>query len=118
MIPQDITDAAHVFGIKGFSYFKKVTLPAIVPQLVTGSILAFAQGWNIIIVAEVLHVYIPGGTNATDLFGVGSVLVHASASGETKVFMLAMFVMVLAIAFLNYFIWQKLLHYAQRFRFE
>src|SRR5207237_1392075 len=118
IIPHDIIDAAKVFKITGFGYFRKVVLPAIVPQLVTGSILAFAQGWNIIIVAEALHVYMPHGTEANDLFGIGSLLVQSSAKGDTSIFIWSLIVMVLAIAFLNYFIWQKLLHYAQRFRFE
>jgi ABC-type anion transport system duplicated permease subunit len=53
IIPHDIIDAAKVFNIKGFRYFRKVLFPAIIPQLVTGSIIAVAQGWNIIIIAEV-----------------------------------------------------------------
>jgi NitT/TauT family transport system permease protein len=118
VIPRDIIDAAHVFKINGFSYFTKVLLPAIVPELVTGSILAVAQGWNIIIVAEVMHVYLPGGTASSDLFGIGSVLVHASGSGQTMVFMTAIGMMVLTIAAFNFLVWQKLLHYAQRYRFE
>ncbi len=118
IIPQDIKQAASVFKISGWQYFKKVTLPAVFPQIVTGSILAVAQAWNIIIVAEVLHTYIPGGTGAQDLFGVGSVLVGASAAGQNDLFIVTILVMVLAIAFLNFFVWQKLLHYAQKFRFE
>ena len=118
MIPRDITDVAKVFNIKGFSYFRKVLFPAIIPQIVTGSILAFGQGWNIIIVAEVLHVYLPAGNSVNDLFGIGSILVQASGTGQTNVFIAAIMVMVLVIAFFNFFIWQKLLHYAQRFRFE
>ena len=118
IIPVDITYAARVFGLKGFAYFDKMILPAIIPQLVTGSILAVAQGWNIIIVAEVLHVYIPGGTSADDLFGLGSLLVRASANGQTQLFMVAVAVMVFIIALVNFFVWQKLLKYAQRFRFE
>ncbi len=118
VIPRDIIAAARLLGLRGFSYFRKVLLPAMVPQLVTGSILAFAQGWNIIIVAEVLHTYIPGGTSAQDLFGIGSILVSASANGQTNIFLWSVLVMVLAIAFINFFVWQKLLRYAQRFRFE
>ncbi len=118
IIPRDIIFAASVFGVKGFSYVRKVVLPAIVPQLVTGSILAMAQGWNIIIVAEVLHTYIPGGTSAQDLFGIGSVLVNAAANAQTQVFIEAVFVMVVLIGLLNFFVWQKLLHYAQKYRFE
>jgi len=118
IIPKDILYAGKVFGLKGFAFIRKVTLPAIVPQFVTGSILALAQGWNIIIVAEVLHTYLPGGTSAQDLFGIGAILVAASAQAQTNVFLAAVFVMVVIIAFFNFFVWQKLLHYAQRFRFE
>jgi NitT/TauT family transport system permease protein len=118
IIPKDIIDAAHVFGLRGYALVRQVILPALVPQLVTGSILAVAQGWNIIIVAEVLHTYIPHGTSAQDLFGVGSILVSAAANAQNEVFLAAVVVMVVIIALLNFFVWQKLLHYAQRFRFE
>jgi NitT/TauT family transport system permease protein len=118
LIPHDIVDAAHIFGLRGSSYLKRLVLPALVPQLVTGSILAVAQGWNITIVAEVLHTYIPGGTSAQDLFGVGSVLVSAAAHAQNGTFLGAVFTMVVIIAAFNFFVWQKLLHYAQRFRFE
>jgi NitT/TauT family transport system permease protein len=118
IIPRDIIDAAHIFGLKGFNFVRRLIIPAIFPQLVTGSILAVAQGWNLIIVAEVLHTYIPGGTSAQDLFGVGSILVSAAANAQNGVFLACVFVMVVLIALLNFFVWQKLLHFAQRFRFE
>ncbi|MDR3571846.1 MAG: ABC transporter permease subunit [Candidatus Pacebacteria bacterium] len=118
LIPRDIVDAAHIFGLRGWSYLQRLVLPALVPQFVTGSILAVAQGWNITIVAEVLHTYIPGGTSAQDLFGVGSILVSAAANAQNTTFLSAVFVMVVIIAFFNFFVWQKLLHLAQRFRFE
>lgn len=118
MIPKDITSAARVFGLSGFSYFKRLLLPAIFPQLVTGSILAVAEGWNLIIVAEALHTYIPGGTPAQDLFGIGSILVQAAANAQNGVFISALVVMVLFIAFFNLFVWQRLLHMSQRYRFD
>lgn len=118
IIPKDILYAAHIFGLRGLSLYMRVIVPAIVPQFITGSILAVAQGWNIIIVAEVLHTYIPGGTAAQDLFGVGALLVQASASGQTQVFLACVLMMIVLIAFFNFFVWQKLLHYAQRFKFE
>jgi NitT/TauT family transport system permease protein len=118
VIPSDIKDAARVFGIRRFSYLRRVIIPGIVPYLVTGSLLAWAQGWNIVIVAEVLHTYIPGGTAAQDLFGIGDVLVRASATGQNGTFVVAILVLVAAIAFINFFVWQKLLHYAERFKFE
>ncbi len=118
LIPHDIIDAAHVFGLSGLSYLRRLVLPALVPQFVTGSILAVAQGWNLTIVAEVLHTYIPGGTSAQDLFGVGSILVSAAANAQNGEFLGAVFVMVVIIALFNLLVWQRLLKYAQRFRFE
>ncbi len=117
-IPSDIKLAAQAFGLKGFAYVRRVVLPAVTPHIVTGSILAWGQGWNIIIVAEVLHTYLPNSSTGQDLFGIGSVLVHASTAQEPGVFLAAVLVMTAAIAFLNIFIWQKLLHYAERFKFE
>ena len=118
IIPRDIKFAAQIFKITKISYFTKVLLPAIFPELVTGSILAFAQGWNIIIIAEVLHVYIPNGTSADDLFGIGSILVQTISNGQNGLFFAALSVMILAIALMNFFIWQKLLHVSRRFKFE
>ncbi len=118
VIPQDIPAAAVIFQVRGLSYVRKILLPAVTPYLITGSLLAFAQGWNIIIVAEVLHTYLPGSSTSTDLFGIGSLLVHAAAAGETQVFLWAIAVLVVAIALLNFFVWQKLLAYAERFKFE
>lgn len=118
MIPRDIKYAARVFGIKGWNYFKKITLPAIFPEILTGSILAFAQGWNLVIVAEVLHTYIPNGTESQDLFGIGSILVRASATSQSNLFIACIIVMIVTIALFNYFIWQNLIHYAERFKFE
>lgn len=118
VIPSDVKDAAQVFGVKGGRFARQILLPAVVPYLVTGSLLAWAQGWNIIIVAEVLHTYIPGGSAASDPFGIGSLLVQASAQGDHATFVFAILAMILLVAFLNFFVWQKLLHYAERYKFE
>ena len=118
IIPKDIIYASQVFGVRGMARLRRVILPALVPQFVTGSILAVAQGWNLIIVAEVLHTYIPHGTSAQDLFGIGSMLVSAAANAQNDVFLTSVVVIVILIALLNFFVWQRLLHYAQRFRFE
>jgi len=117
-IPKDIKEAGIMFNVRGFAYLRKILLPAIVPYLITGSLLAWAQGWNIVIVAEVLHTYLPGGTNASDVFGIGSVLVHASSGGQQQLFLTAIVIMIITIALINLFVWQKLLRYAERFKFE
>ncbi len=117
-VPAEITEAARIFKANGFKKLIFVTLPSIFPYMVTGSMLAFAQGWNIIIVAEVLHNYIPGGTASQDLPGLGSLLVSASYTSNNAAFLAGLLVMVLIIATMNFFVWQRLLHYGQRFRFD
>jgi NitT/TauT family transport system permease protein len=118
IIPEDIKEAAYIFKARGLKKLFSITLPAIFPFIVTGSLLAWAQGWNILIVAEVLHNYIPGGSSSSDRLGLGSLLVNASLQGNKALFIGSLGVMILVIALMNLFIWQKLLKLAERYKFE
>ncbi len=118
MIPADIKAASQVFGIRGIQYIATVLLPAVLPEIITGSLLAWGQGWTIIIVAEALHNYVPAGTTQQDLFGIGSILVQAAAEGRNTLLMASLIVLVVAIAFLNFFVWQNLLRYAEKYKFD
>lgn len=117
-IPQDIIAISKIFRLKRWANLVKITMPAIFPYVVTGSILAWANGWSIIIVAEVLHTYIPGGNISHDLFGLGSLLVFSASSGQQHNFIVVLSVLVGVVGLLNIFVWQKLLHYAEKFKFE
>ena len=117
-VPGDIGAASRVFGMRGWFHFRRVLLPAILPYLITGSLLAWAEGWNIVIVAEALHAYVPGGTPADDLFGIGSVLAHAASVGYSGTFAAGVIALVGAIAVLNFGVWQRLLHHAEKYRFD
>lgn len=117
-IPADVEAAATIFGANGFRRLQYITLPAIFPYILTGSLLAWAQGWSIIIVAEALHNYIPGGSSNLDLFGLGSLLVNASYHSQGSVFLSGLVMMIIVITLLNFFVWQKLLHTAEKFKFD
>src|SRR6185437_16001871 len=117
-IPQDVKSVGKIFGLTGFGYADHILLPAVFPYLITGSLLAFAGGWNIVTVAEVLHTYLPGSTSSIDIAGIGSILVHAAARGDEGSFVIAITALVGTIALLNVFVWQKLLKYAERYKFD
>jgi NitT/TauT family transport system permease protein len=117
-IPDDINSAALVFNIRGIRKFWYITLPAIFPFVVTGSLLAWAQGWTVVIVAEVLHTYIPNGTPSQDLLGLGSLLVDSNARGDTSIFVATLCAMIVLVALINIVVWQPLLRLAQRFKFD
>jgi NitT/TauT family transport system permease protein len=118
VIPEDVLFVPKVFGLTKFQSLRKVILPALFPSIVTGSLLAWAAGWNILIVAEVLHTYVPASDKVGDVFGIGSVLVQASSSGNQFLFLWSIVVIVLAITLINIFVWQRLLKYAERFKFD
>jgi NitT/TauT family transport system permease protein len=117
-MPSDIKEAAFVFKARGLKKLFSIILPAVFPFIVTGSILAWASGWNILIVAEVLHNYIPGSSEAVDLPGLGNLLVKATFAGNQALFILTLTVMVALITLLNLFVWQRLLKLAERYKFE
>lgn len=117
-IPSDIESCAQVFKATGLKKLLYITLPAVFPYITTGSLLAWAQGWNVIIVAEALHNYIPSSSTSVDLLGLGSLLVNASYLGNNTIFLVSLLIMIFLITLLNFFIWQKLLHFAERFKFD
>jgi NitT/TauT family transport system permease protein len=117
-VPEDVRSVGRVFGLSPWHRLAQVTLPALFPPLVTGSILSLADGWNVLIVAEALHAYAPASAHAGDLFGIGSILVAASAEGNSALLLSAMALLVVAIALINVAAWQPLLARAERYKFE
>jgi NitT/TauT family transport system permease protein len=112
-IPQDIFDAAQIYGASGLSKFIKVIFPAIVPNLITGSILSFGAGWNVIIISE----YINYGNIQIRLPGLGSLL-SSSAGHDSGIFIAALVVLVLIITLLNRLVWHRLMDYSEKYKFE
>lgn len=118
VIPRDIHAVADVFGYRGLARFRTFTLPAIFPSIVTGTILAFAEGWNMLIVAEVLHTYAPQSSGAADLFGIGSILVSSASAGDNATFLAATALILVAVVAVNLLVWQPLLMRSERYKFE
>ncbi|MDB5265648.1 MAG: binding-protein dependent transport system inner rane protein [Parcubacteria group bacterium] len=117
-IPADVKAVGKIFGLTRWQRFREILLPALFPATLTGSILALAAGWNIVIVSEALHAYSPHAAQAHDLFGLGSIIVAASVGGQNALLVSAMLLLVITIALVNLFIWQPLLAHAERFKFE
>lgn len=112
-IPEDIFEAAEIYGAKGWQKFTKIIFPAIFPSLVTGSILSFGAGWNVIIISE----YINYGQVQIRLPGLGNLL-SASAGRDSAVFALSLIVLVLLITLINRLVWHRLVAYSEKFKFE
>ena len=51
--PTDLREAAAIFHLRGWHWWRKVVLPGIFPYYVTGALTASGGSWNASIVAEV-----------------------------------------------------------------
>lgn len=113
LIPEEIFDAARIYNATGIRMFFKVIVPAIFPQLVTGSILSFGEGWNVIIISE----YINYGNIQISLPGLGNLL-SVSAGHNTQLFVASLLVLVALILVVDRLVWHRLTEYSERFKFE
>src|SRR6202008_4158507 len=54
-IPNDLKEAAQIFGFSKWERWRRLILPGIFPYLVTGMVTASGGAWNASIVAEYFH---------------------------------------------------------------
>ncbi len=124
-IPADLEEAAKVFGLRGWKYWKRVMIPAIMPSLLTGSITAWGAGWNALIVAEFIQF---GGTTFQVGAGLGSIIDVATYGGvlggqaihpNVNLLYLAILFMVVVVLALNKLLWRPLVKRAStKYRIE
>jgi NitT/TauT family transport system permease protein len=115
-IPQDLKDAARSFGIRGVRYWRRVLLPATVPSLLTGSIVAWGAGWNALIVSE----FIVYAGQRYEVLGLGNVLSRAVfIVQDSDLLILTVLTMVAVVFSMNKLLWRPLIRRANaRYRLE
>ncbi|MFH1199480.1 MAG: ABC transporter permease subunit, partial [Candidatus Micrarchaeota archaeon] len=110
-MPNDFNEVSGVFHIRGWLYYRKVLLPAMIPSLITGSITAIGGGWNALVVAE----YLEYGGKTYSSFGIGSLLSEATYKlADLKLIALTLVAMTLVIVLLNRLVWRPLYAYSTR----
>ncbi|HXZ89150.1 MAG TPA: ABC transporter permease subunit [Candidatus Binataceae bacterium] len=115
-IPADLKEASRSFGLSRFATWRKLTLPAIVPSLLTGSITAWGGGWNALILSE----YFVYRSKTYQVFGLGAMLDDATyRSGNGLMILLTLLSMVLVVVLLNRLMWRRLYDVAtERYRMD
>ena len=103
--PKDIKDISGLFSVKGTRYLRHMLIPALLPALVTGSILAWGGGWNATIVSEYVNIR----NTVHTIPGLGSSLDEASQAGNTHQLLLLLIVMSAIVIIMNSLIWRRLL---------
>jgi NitT/TauT family transport system permease protein len=109
-IPSDLKEAAGVFGVRGWQWWRSVILPSIFPYFVTGAITASGGSWNASIVAETVS----WGNERLEAAGLGSYIARATAAGDYARVTLGVGVMSIFVIILNRALWRPMYTFAER----
>jgi NitT/TauT family transport system permease protein len=109
-IPTEMRYAAANFGVKGWLWWRKVALPAVLPFYVTGAITASGGSWNAAQVAELAT----WGHTEVRARGLGSYIADAAAADNFHQIVLGVGVMSLFVVIINRLFWRPLYYYAER----
>jgi NitT/TauT family transport system permease protein len=117
-IPTDIKEAAHAYGMHGTRYLRQIVLPAVFPELVWSSILAWGGGWYLIPVEE--HLSFGSAPNITqvDLPGIGRYIALAALRADLALALFGLIVLVGVILAIDRLIWKPLGVRAERYKYE
>ncbi|OYX31581.1 MAG: sulfonate ABC transporter permease [Caulobacterales bacterium 32-69-10] len=110
MFPADLLEAAASMRIKGWTWWRKVVLPGIMPAYVTGAVTAGGGAWNAAIVAEVAS----WGPTRLQAHGLGAYIANATADGDLRRVVLGVAVMAVYVVLFNRLVWDPLFTSAAR----
>jgi NitT/TauT family transport system permease protein len=109
-IPTDLREAAGMFGVRGWQWWRQIALPAIFPYYVTGALTASGGSWNASIVAETVS----WGREHLHAAGLGSFIADATAAGDFPRVALGIAVMSVFVIAINRLLWRPLYSFAER----
>ena len=112
-IPQDIKEASQAYGVHGLSYLRQIILPAVYPELVWSSLLAWGGGWYLIPVEENFSF---NGTSS--LPGLGNYIANAAAKLDLNSSLFGLAVLVLIILAIDELVWRPLGARADKYKYE
>jgi len=109
-IPTDLREAAGMFGVRGWQWWRQVALPGVFPYYVTGALTASGGSWNASIVAEAVS----WGTQRVEAHGLGTFIAKATAAGDYPRVALGIAVMSMFVIAFNRLVWRPMYAFAER----
>jgi NitT/TauT family transport system permease protein len=109
-IPTDLREAAGMFGVRGWQWWRQVALPGVFPYYVTGALTASGGSWNASIVAEA----VTWGNAKLEAPGLGAFIAKATAAGDYPRVALGIAVMSLFVIAFNRLLWRPMYAFAER----
>ncbi|MBX3063734.1 MAG: ABC transporter permease subunit [Anaerolineae bacterium] len=114
-LPQELKDAARLYKIDGWSRWRTLILPVLLPYIITGLNIVGGGAWNASIVAE----YTEFKNQVYSVPGLGSIIADSTAKGDYNMLLAATLTMIVTVITVNTLLWQRLHHWAEeRFRLD
>ncbi len=114
-IPNDLKEAALVYGLRNWNLWRTLILPGIFPFWVTGACTAAGGAWNASIVAELAT----WGETTLKADGLGAYIAAVTRTGDSPLIVASIGVMSFFVIVMNKFIWRPLYGFAdRRFRLD
>ncbi len=109
-IPAELRSVADNLRVRGWLWWRRIALPAVLPYYVTGAITASGGSWNASIVAEVAS----WGDEHLQADGLGAYIAEQTDAGNFHHIVLGIAVMSLFVVVINRVFWRPLYRYAER----
>ncbi len=109
-LPGDMREAARVYHLKDWAWWRNFALPGIFPYYVTGALTASGGSWNAAIVAEVVR----WGNTKVEAHGLGSFIADATTRGDFPRVVTGVAVMAVFVIAMNRTLWRPLYAVAER----
>jgi len=109
-IPAELRSVADNLRVRGWLWWRRIALPAVLPYYVTGAITASGGSWNASIVAEVAS----WGDEHLQADGLGAYIAEQTDAGDFHHIVLGIAVMSLFVVAINRVFWRPLYRYAER----
>jgi NitT/TauT family transport system permease protein len=109
-IPAELRSVAVNLRVRGWLWWRRVALPAVLPYYVTGAITASGGSWNASIVAEVAS----WGDVHLHAEGLGAYIAEQTDAGDFHRIVLGIAMMSLFVVVVNRVFWRPLYRYAER----
>ncbi len=108
-ITRDLKDSLAMMGVRPWTRWKELYLPAVFPFIATGWVAAAGGAWNASIVAEYIH--FNGETLAAP--GIGAMICRATAAADFPRLAGCLIAMVLTVVVLNRTLWTRICSFAE-----
>jgi NitT/TauT family transport system permease protein len=110
-VPNDLRESLRSLGLSRREIHLRLVLPACMPSLVTGSVVAWGGTWNALILSE----YVSYRGQVYQVTGLGAALNRATfQTGNRTLLFLSLALLVVTVVAFNRLVWDRLYRYVQR----